>query len=224
MTDLVFKNLHVLYITTNYQPLQSLARNLGCSFLSAINVARMPTTLVNALRKKKLEILAHQIENKQLGALSNSRFYALMIEESTDISVTKQLVIYGRYVSEKGGPCTTFLKVQDLVDGIAARIEEALRFSLWSKTATSLLRITIKGQELENFDFEKAVNTWGARKNRKITIDVLTLCSTSSLATWYIQTLQSFKNRFMKRRSGIQRQTYIERGRGSQKPHSATLF
>ena len=119
--------------TTNYQPLLSLAKNLGCSYLSALNVAKNAHYTSERIMQEILETLGHQIEKRQVAALLNSRVYALMIDESTDISVTKQLVIYGRYISDEGEPCTTFLKVQDLVDGTAVRIVENLRFYLNEK-------------------------------------------------------------------------------------------
>ena len=119
--------------TTNYQPLLSLAKNVGCSYLSAFNVAKNAHYTSERIMQEILETLGHQIEKRQVAALLNSRVYALMIDESTDISVTKQLVIYGRYISDEGEPCTTFLKVQDLVDGTAVRIVESLRFYLNEK-------------------------------------------------------------------------------------------
>ena len=42
--------------------------------------------------------LTQQIEGFQLRVLSKNEFYGLMIEESTDISITKQLVWYGLYI------------------------------------------------------------------------------------------------------------------------------
>lgn len=45
----------------------------------------------------------------------------------------KQLVIYSRYISESGEPCSTFLRIVDLVDGTAEHIEEAIRTHLAEK-------------------------------------------------------------------------------------------
>lgn len=56
-----------------------------------------------------------------------------MIDESTDISVTKQLVLYGQYVNEFGKPRSTFLRMVDLVDGTAECIEEAIRAYITDK-------------------------------------------------------------------------------------------
>ena len=53
-----------------------------------------------------------------------------MILDSTDISVTKQVVLYGRCVSETGEPCSTFLRIVVLVDGTAECIKEAIKASV----------------------------------------------------------------------------------------------
>ena len=83
--------------------------------------------------QEMVEILAGQIENAQLQAVADSQFFGLMIDESTDISVTKQLVLYGRYVSDSGDPCSTFLRIVDLADGTAGKIEDAIKAYLSDK-------------------------------------------------------------------------------------------
>ena len=113
--------------TTNFKPLLSLATSLGCTYLSALNVGGNAHYTSERIVQELVEILAQQIEDAQLAALARNSFYGLMIDESTDILVTKQLVLYGRYVAETGKPCSTFLKIRDLADGTAGRIEEAIR-------------------------------------------------------------------------------------------------
>ena len=101
--------------------------------MSALNVAGNAQYTSEHIVQELVGILAQQIEHAQLQVLSNSRFYGLMIDESTDISVLKQLVLHGRYVSEAGQPCSTFLRIVDLVDGTAERIEEAIKAYLAEK-------------------------------------------------------------------------------------------
>ena len=115
--------------TTNYmyEPLLSLAMNLGCTYLSALKVGGNAHYTSERIVQELVQLLAQQIEDAQLKAVNCSMFYGLMIDESTDISVTKQLVLYGRYVSETGEPCSTFLRIVDLVDGTAEHIEDAIR-------------------------------------------------------------------------------------------------
>ena len=101
--------------------------------MSALNVAGNAQYTSEHIVQELVGILAQQIEHAQLQVLSNSRFYGLMIDESTDISVLKQLVLHGRYVSEAGQPCSTLLRIVDLVDGTAERIEEAIKAYLAEK-------------------------------------------------------------------------------------------
>ena len=101
--------------------------------MSALNVAGNAQYTSEHIVQELVGILAQQIEHAQLQVLSNSHFYGLMIDESTDISVLKQLVLHGRYVSEAGQPCSTFLRIVDLVDGTAERIEEAIKAYLAEK-------------------------------------------------------------------------------------------
>ena len=108
--------------TTNYEPLLSLAKSLGCTYLSALNAGGNAHYTSERIVQELVGILARQIEDAQLAALSHSLFYGFMIDESTDISVTKQLVLYGRYVTEAGEPCSSFLKIVDLVAGTAEAI------------------------------------------------------------------------------------------------------
>ena len=49
-----------------------------------------------------------------------------MCDETTDISVLKQMVIYRKYLTDSGEVCTVFLKITDLFDGKAETIERAL--------------------------------------------------------------------------------------------------
>lgn len=49
-----------------------------------------------------------------------------MIDESTDVSVLKQLVLVARLVTDTEGVKTSFLNVADIFDGTAETIEAAI--------------------------------------------------------------------------------------------------
>ena len=68
--------------------------------------------------------MATQVEKKLEHVLS-SEFFSLMIDESTDIAVVKEMVIYGRYV-RSGKVATTFLNICELPNGTADTIETTL--------------------------------------------------------------------------------------------------
>ena len=98
--------------------------NCGCTFLSALKVGGNAYCTSECIAQELVQLLAQQIESAQLKAVGCSMFYGLMIDESTNISVTKQLVLFGWYVCEMGEPCSAFLRIVDLVDGTAEHIEE----------------------------------------------------------------------------------------------------
>ena len=57
--------------------------------------------------------------------MDHSHYVSLLCDETTDVSITKQLIIYVRYVLE-GDIRVDYLKISDLKDGTAATIEELL--------------------------------------------------------------------------------------------------
>ena len=67
-----------------------------------------------------LDVLASQIEIDQHKDISSSQYISLMTDETTDIAVVKELVLYARYLApESGAPKSTFLKIRDLFNGTA---------------------------------------------------------------------------------------------------------
>ena len=54
-----------------------------------------------------------------------SPFFSLLIDETTDVSILKQMIIYGRYIC-KGEAKIRFLGVVELPDGAAVTITDAL--------------------------------------------------------------------------------------------------
>ena len=50
------------------------------------------------IQAELLEGLADHIKENILDELRNSPFFSLLLDESTDVAVEKQLIIYGRYL------------------------------------------------------------------------------------------------------------------------------
>ena len=57
-----------------------------------------------------------------LESICSSPFFALCVDETTDISVTTQLIVYGRYLVE-GDVHTSFVSILELPDGTARSID-----------------------------------------------------------------------------------------------------
>ncbi len=97
--------------------------SLGYTYHSALNADGNAHYTSERIVQELVGTLTQRIEEIQLAALSQS-LYGLLLYESTDISVTKQLVLYGRYDTDAGESHSTFL---DLADGIAECNEEAIK-------------------------------------------------------------------------------------------------
>lgn len=106
-----------------YESLLDLAISLGCNYLNELHVGEDANYRSRQIVGEFLQILSAQIEDNVLQDLASSRYFAIMTDESTDISVLKQLVLVVRYVLPKGDITTSFLAIVDLQDGTAESIE-----------------------------------------------------------------------------------------------------
>ena len=112
--------------TTKYESLLDLAISLGCTYLKELNVADNANYRSRQIVGEFLQTLSMQIEDDVLQNLASSSYFALMTDESTDISVLKQLVLVARYILPTGDVTTSFLAIADLPDGTAQSIEAAM--------------------------------------------------------------------------------------------------
>ena len=90
---------HEIPHSTTYPHLISLAQSLGCEYFKALNVSRNATYTSHQILTEFIEIMSDFVEESVLCDMK-SGFYSLMVDESTDVSVLKQLVLYGRVVIE----------------------------------------------------------------------------------------------------------------------------
>ena len=111
--------------TTTYPHLLSLAENLGCEYFKALNVGQNARYTSPQIVGEFLEAINSVVEEDVLVDMKQSNSYSIMADESTDVSVLKQLVLYGRAVV-KGELKTRFLKIVDLSDGKAPTILAAI--------------------------------------------------------------------------------------------------
>ena len=69
--------------------------------------------------------LGEVIKQKIITQIQLSDFFVLMIDETTDVAVMKQLVLYGRFIHD-GAVQTRFLQMIQIPDGTAVTIAGAL--------------------------------------------------------------------------------------------------
>ena len=109
--------------TTKYQPLLQLFQHLNCPFVESLGLGANATYTSEMIIQEFVTVMASQVEKETLCCFQDSPYVALMCNESTDISVLKQLVLYGRYLDETGGVQTAFLQIKDLFNGTVETID-----------------------------------------------------------------------------------------------------
>ena len=111
--------------TTKFVSLRDLAIHLGCDYLRELHLGGNAHYSSEQCISELLRSLSAVIEEHILSEVVCSEFFALMTDESTDVSVLKQLVLIVRYVTEQGIK-TSYLHIRDLIDGTAETIELAV--------------------------------------------------------------------------------------------------
>ena len=110
---------------TKFSSMLELAKSLGCSYLSLLEVGRNASYTSHRMIDEFLLVLSECVEKDILTKVTTSPALGILCDESTDVSNIKQLVIFVRYL-DQGKPNTAFLKMVDLFDGTARSIEKAL--------------------------------------------------------------------------------------------------
>ncbi|XP_038054694.1 zinc finger protein 862-like [Patiria miniata] len=83
--------------------------------------------------QEMIEVLATVTRQKIHKSLQESPCFSLLIDETTDVAVLNQLIIFAQYLSPKSGKVTTsFLQVVDLPNGLAQTITTAVQDMLQS--------------------------------------------------------------------------------------------
>ena len=102
--------------TTNYEPLLDLVGLLGVDVKSKISIARNATYTSDKTIQEMVCIMSDVIEKKILSEMTESGHFSLMLDETTDCSITEQLAIHGRYISPTTGELKChYLKIIDLL-------------------------------------------------------------------------------------------------------------
>ena len=106
---------------TNFLPLVELCKSLGAAYLEDMNIGRNAKYTLEHFMQESIQALAEIISQNIMKSLQTSPFFSLCIDGMTDVSVTKQLIIYGRYLVQRKVK-TNFLQICELIDGTAETI------------------------------------------------------------------------------------------------------
>ena len=138
---------------TNFEPLLDLTTHLGLLIKDGIRVGKNAHYTSPGAIMEMLYALSGTIEKEVLDELRQSESYALMFDETTDCSVTEQMVIHCRFLDSKGKLQVRFLKVIDaLVSADKSNTESvvSLNADVISKCVTDYI-------EQNQLDYGKSV-------------------------------------------------------------------
>ena len=105
------------------------AVNSELRFLKLCGVTDTVSDIHNESVKHVQDSLLHVIEQDLKARIQDSQYYGIIVDESTDLSIHKKLVIYVRYVSE-GEMNTELLGNIRIADGKAETINSEIRNTL----------------------------------------------------------------------------------------------
>ena len=111
--------------TTNFSPLLDLCKSLGVSYLEDMTRGQNAKYASERFMQEGIQALAEVVSRDIVESLQASPFFALCVDETTDVSITKQLIVYCRYVVEREVK-TSFLRIAELPNGLAVTISEKI--------------------------------------------------------------------------------------------------
>ncbi|KAK1894428.1 Zinc finger protein 862 [Dissostichus eleginoides] len=118
---------------TNYPKLLSLAQLLGCDYFEKLKVDQRNNYQSHRIVDEMLEILAQIVELPILQEIRSSQAISLEVDETTDVSVSRQLDIHVRHLDKDGYVFNHFLDLVTLEDGKADSVVAAIKSVLQKK-------------------------------------------------------------------------------------------
>ncbi len=104
-------------LTTNFEPLLDLLELLGVNVKSRIQIAINALYTSDKSVQEMISVISEVIEVRILDEMEKSNHFSLMIDESTDCTVTEHLVLHGRYIDlETRELKSHYLKVLDVLE------------------------------------------------------------------------------------------------------------
>ena len=119
--------------TTKFESLISLAINIGAKELKALSKGANATYTSERTMHEIIEVLSATVEEEILQDIRASPLISILCDESTDIAIVKQLVVYVRYI-KNGKTVTRFLKIRtSLMEQLLQLKQLFLKFCLNSR-------------------------------------------------------------------------------------------
>lgn len=84
--------------TTNFLPLINLGKSLGATYLSEIAIGRNAQYTSERFMQEIVIALGDTVQETAKSEMQSSPAFALLIDETTDVAIIKQMIVYGRYL------------------------------------------------------------------------------------------------------------------------------
>ena len=110
--------------TMHYNSLITAVEFMGCQQLQHLNHDENPKYTSQPTIQEFLQVIGEQIEHELLNSVHTSPMYSIMIDETTDVSILKEMVIYVMYLTSEAKVYTGFLTINELPDGTAETVEK----------------------------------------------------------------------------------------------------
>ena len=140
--------------TRKFSSLMNLLRQTSCPHVDKLSCGENANYMSDPAAEEFQEACAKVISKEIEKEIQQSRFLSVLVDESTDISVTQKLVVYVRFMTEDFVPKTRFVKNPDLSDGKAATILDTLKAAEIDHYGNEKLEVLIehngKDQETQN--------------------------------------------------------------------------
>lgn len=120
-----FLNKREIAHTTNFIPLCELGKSLGALYLQDLQRGGNAHYTSERFKQELVQALAETVAKPIRESIRRSPFFSLCIDETTDVSVTKQLIVYSRYLVN-GDIRSSFVSILELCDGTAPTIVAAV--------------------------------------------------------------------------------------------------
>ena len=113
--------------TTDYASLLQAVEFMGCTHLKHLHCGENAKYTSRRITQEFIQIMGSTIERSQLNELLAAPFYSILVDETTDIAVINEMVIYCRFIRSDCQVRTVFLKIVELSNGRADTIKEAVK-------------------------------------------------------------------------------------------------
>ena len=116
-----------IHHTTNFASLLQLGKSLGATYLIDLQVGGNAHYSSERFIQEAVTVLGSVVSNPIFEQMRASPFFSLMIDETTDVAVVKEVIVYARYLDQKRKVQTSFIAMEEIPDGCTDTIMTVVR-------------------------------------------------------------------------------------------------